>query len=305
MCNVVVATEAIDPLWIGIVRIDGILVPIGTYHKEKWINTWPEVSIDKQPEVDKLAKATNGKMQLQDIPNSWKGAIKAIPTKLYLWSGEPRPKILKVINAEQYESHCSGGWALKTNLQPTKKEEGFPTSKLGIATNYNANVISFETIDKNSKIALPLVQAIKAKFDEKEKITPQVSLKDREKGQIKLSRIYKAGHEINGKSLYFIEAVRKYPRPSNAQDAECYNLNALNSWVMLQGNKVSFLTSEFVASDCDGKEMNFIIPDVVISVKGRHYIVSENYGYEWESYTIHEIREGIMKEVLRVDGGGC
>jgi hypothetical protein len=81
ICNVVIANDAVPPLWIGIVRIDGILVPIGTY-KDKWVNTWPETSIDEQPNIDKLAKATNGKMKLQDIPDSWKSVIKAIPAKV-------------------------------------------------------------------------------------------------------------------------------------------------------------------------------------------------------------------------------
>lgn len=284
-----VANEVLDPLWIGIVRIDGILVPIGTYHKDTWVNTWPETSIDEQPAVEKLVKAKNGKMLIQDIPDSWKGAIGAIPPKLYLWSKEPRATNLKVINAEKYWSHCSAGWALKTNLQPAKEDKVSPTPKLGIATNYNSNVIPFVTISKESKDALPLITAIKAKFEEKENISPQVSLKDREKGLIEIVRIYKTRYEINERNLYFIEAQRKYPKPSNAQDADCYNLNSLNSWVMLQGNKVSFLSSVFIASDCDGKEMNRIVPNVVISVQGRCYIVSENYGYEWESYTIHEI----------------
>ena len=305
ICNVVFANEAIESFWIGIVRIDGILVPIGIYNKDKWINTWPEPSIGEQPEVDNLVKATNGKLPLQNIPGPWKGAIKAIPATVYLWSEDLGPKNLKVLNAEQYSSHCSGGWALKTDLQPTKEVDYSPTPKLGVASNYKSNVIPFESLSKENKLPSSLIKAIKAKFDEKEKIDSDVSLKDREKGLFGLSHIYKARREINGRSLYFIEAQRKYPKPSNAPDADCYNLNSLNSWVMLQGNKISFLSSEFVASDCDGKEMNSIVPNVVISVQGRHYIVSENYGYEWEFYTINEILDGSMKEVLKVGGGGC
>ncbi len=305
ICNVVVANETVDPLWIGIVRADGILVPIGTYHNDKWVNTWPEACIDEQPEVERLVKAINGKMQLQDIPALWKGTIKAIPTKLYLWSEELPLKNLKVLNAELYWSHCSSGWALKTNLQPIKEEKGSPTTKVGIATNFKANVIPFKTIDNDSRISLALVQAIKAKFDEKERVSPDVSLKDREKGSIELTRIYETRYEINGRSLYFIEAQRKYTKPNNAPDADCYNLNSLNSWVMMQGNNISLLSTEFVASDCDGKEINTIIPDVVITRQGRYYTVTENYGYEWETYRIHEIVDESMKEVLRVDGGGC
>lgn len=304
-CNAVVVAEAMHPFWIGIVRIDGILVPIGTYAKNKWVNTWPVTSIDEQPEIDKLVKATNGKMLLQDIPNLWKGTITEIPTKVYLWSEGPRPKHLRVLHAEQYYSHCSGGWALKTNLTPTREERRSPTPKLGIATNYDINVNPFKMIKSDSEIALPLIQAIKAKFEEKEKVSPPASLTGRESGSIELTRIYKARHELDGKKLYFIEAQRKYPKPKNAPDADCYNLNSLNSWVLLHGNKMVFLSSEFIASDCDGKEMNHIDPDVIILINGKRYMVSENYGYEWESYRIHEIIDGSMQEVLRVDGGGC
>jgi hypothetical protein len=136
ICNIAVANEAADPSWIGIVTIEGILVPIGTYNKDKWVNPWPETSIDEQPEVDKLTRATSDKMQLQDIPDLWKGPIKAIPTKLYLWSNEPIPKHLNLIYAEKYSSHCSGGWALKTDLQPTKKIDYSSAPKVGVATKH-------------------------------------------------------------------------------------------------------------------------------------------------------------------------
>jgi len=304
ICNAVATNEALDALWVGIVRTDGILVPIGTYYKDKWINTWPQPSIDEQPQVDKLVKTTNGKAPLQNIPGPWKGAVKAIPENVYLWSEGSGPNNLKVLNVERYSSHCSGGWALKTSLQPTKKERAAPISKIGIATNFNTNVIPFKKID-DSRVGFRLLQAIKTKFDEKEKVSPAAPLKDRGNRAIELLEIYKAGNDINGRSLYFIGAQRRYPKPSDAPDADCYDLNCLNSWVAQQGNKIFFLSSEFTATDCDGKEMNDVVPDAVISVQKRYYVVSENYGYEWESYTIHEILDGSMKEVLKVDGGGC
>ena len=299
-----VASEADLPFWIGIVRTDGILVPIGTFDNNNWAKTWPEPTIDDQPEIDKLVKATDGKMKLQDIPASWTGAIKKIPAQVYLWSEGSRPKGIAVLDAEFYHSHCSGGWALKTNL-PSRVERGAPTPKIGIATNLNANVNPFEEIKGNSKIATPLIQAIKAKFEEKEKASLHGSPKVQENESIELLRVYKTRHELNGKSLYFIMAQRKYPKPKDVADRDCYDLNILNSWVLFQGNSPSFLSTEFIITDCDGKEMNDIVPDAVITIKGKSYTVSENYGYEWESYRIHEILDGDMKEVLSVDGGGC
>jgi hypothetical protein len=298
------ATEANLPFWIGIVRTDGVLVPIGTYDNNKWVKTWPEPSIDEQPEVDKLVKATDGKMKLQDIPASWTGPIKKIHSQVYLWSEGSRPRAIQILDSEFYHSHCSGGWALKTNL-PSREERGAPTPKIGIATNIDDNVNPFVTIKSDEEIAQPLIQAIKAKFEEMKKASPHASLNNREMGSIKLLGIYKARHEVNGKSLYFITAERRYPKSKNAPDADCYDLDILNSWVLFQGGKTSFLGSEFIATDCDGKELNAIVPDAIITIGRRLYVVSENYGYEWESYRIHEMLDGNMKEVLRVDGGGC
>ncbi len=298
------ANEANLPFWIGIIRTDGILVPIGTYDNDKWVKTWPEPTIDDQPDIDKVVKATDGKMKLQDIPASWMGAIKKIPTQVYLWSEGSSPKGISILDSEFYHSHCSGGWALKTNL-PSREERGAPTPKIGIATNLKTNVNPFEEIKSNSKIATPLIRAIKAKFEKKETDSPHGSPKVKENESIELVRIYKARHDLNGKSLYFIMAQREYPKPTNAADRDCYDLNILNSWVVFQGNTISFLSSEFIITDCDGKEINDIVPDAVITIKGKRYTVSENYGYEWETFRIHEILDGGMKEVLRVDGGGC
>ncbi len=299
-----IAKESKLPFWIGIVRTDGVLVPIGTYDNDKWVKTWPEPTIDEQPEIDKLIKATDGKMKLQDTPASWTGAIKKIPSQVYLWSEGARPKSIAILDSEFYHSHCSGGWALKTNL-PSREERGTPTPKIGIATNIDANVNPFATIKNDAKIAQPLIQAIKTKFEEMKKASHHAPFNSREMGSIKLVGIYKARHDVNGKSLYFITAERRYPKPKNAPDADCYDLDILNSWVLFQGGKTSFLGSEFIATDCDGKELNSIVPNAIITIGGRRYVVSENYGYEWESYRIHEILDGNMKEVLCVDGGGC
>lgn len=286
--NIVIADDAVDQLWIGIVRIDGILVPIGTY-KDKWVNTWPEASIDEQPEIDKLAKATNGKMKLQDIPDSWKGGMKEIPAKVYLWSSEPAPKKLNVIDSEKYDSHCCVGWAFKTDLHPTKEVNYSPTPKVGIATNHHSNVIPFESLGDENKLPSSLFKAIKLKFDKKNPIT--------------FKNIYKARSKIKGGLLYFIEAQQKYSYPDNMQNADCFN-----SWVFLKGDKISFLSSEFIATDCndpEAKDRQDVVPNVVVVVQGNHYIVSENYGYEWEFYTIHQIFDESLKEILSVGGGGC
>jgi hypothetical protein len=287
--NVAFAADVAEPLWVGIVRIDGILVPIGAY-KDKWVNAWPEVSIDEQPEVDKLVKATNGKVKLHDLPAAWIGPVGAIPTEIYLWSEKPSAKKLRVIDAEKFGSHCSGGWALRTDLQPTKEVDYAPTPKLGIATNINSNVTSFERLPKGNKLPSSIRNAIKAKFDKKY--------------PVELTRVYKTRNIIKGGNLYFIEAQQKYPY-SDKQFPDCYNLNSLNIWVMLSGDNISILSSEFIPTDCWGKESHDIIPYVVVSARRGHFVVSENHGYESEFYTVHELLDNGLKEVLSVDGGGC
>lgn len=290
LCNIVVANDITDPLWIGIVRIDGILVPIGTF-REKWINTWPEASIIEQPEVDKLAKTTNGKMKLQDVPEAWKGGVKEIPPKVYLWTRNPDTKDLNVLNAEQYGSHCSYGWAFRTDLHPIENIDYSPTPKVGVATSQKANIVPFEVLSKKSEIPSALFKAINAKFDGK--------------NAIELTRIYKARNKVKTSDLYFIEAQEKGLYPDSDPDSDCHNLNSVNSWVLVCGDKIIFLSSELIETTCGSQSMHEVIPWIVISAQGKYYIVSENYGYEWEFYTIHELLDESIKEVLSVGEGGC
>jgi hypothetical protein len=286
MTNVVIAKGAQDPLWIGITTIEGILVPIGTYDKDKWVNTWPEVSIDEQPAIDDLLKTSNGKLNLKEIPEKWVGPIKNIPKNLFLWTKEPSPQNINVIGAEFYYAHCGGGLALKTDLQPTKKVDYSPTPKVGLVTNYKSNVIPFEILNEEKKLPEPLSKAIKAKFNQKDPIE---------------FHIYKARNKVKGGILYFIEAQQKYKYYENM----CYEANHLNSWVLINGDKIIFLYSNLITTDCDGKEENEIVPNIVVLENGKYYIVSENYGYEWEYYTIHQILDDGLKNVLTVSGGGC
>jgi hypothetical protein len=300
--KLVSANGAMDPLWVGIVRTDGMLVPIAIHNQNTWTNNWPSPSMDEQPEVEKLVTAKNGKMQLQDIPNLWRGAIGAMPVKWYLWANDAPLMSLKAIDAQQYWSHCSAGWALKTNLQSAKEDAEAPTPKLGIATSGKSNVVPFVLLSERSPDAPLVVQAVKAKFKEKEEVH---SSKEHEIAAIRILRIYRTSREVDGRSIYFIEAQRQFPGPDTAQDANCYDLHSLNAWAVLQKKTVTVLHAQFIASDCHGRERNDIVPDVVISVQGKPYVVSESYGNEQESYAISEVLNGEIREVLKVGGGGC
>jgi hypothetical protein len=302
---VAAAEKKTDPLWIGMVRIDGLLVPFGTFPAGKWVNSWPILALEEEPNGDKPVRIMDGRISLQDVPDSWKGGKQAVPMKWYVWSEGSQPRILNVSHVEKSSSHCSVGWALKTDLQPAQKVDYAPTPKLGIATSRPLKIISFEPVDKDSKIVLSFLQAVKVRFHEQEKVTQYAMLKNWEKGSIELSRVYRLREEINGSVLYFLEAQRKYPRDNNESDPDCYNLNWMNSWVTLHGDKVTILSSKFFLSDCDGKGNDNVTPKLILALRGKYFIVSENYGYENEFYTIHEILDGSLKEVLNVDGGGC
>jgi hypothetical protein len=305
---------------VGIVGNDGILVPIGTYSNGKWTTTWPELTIDDQPEIEKLVNAKQGKMRLQDIPNAWLGKTKEMPTKWYLWSGKSEPSPLEITEAVQYYSHCEGGWALKTNISPAKEEKSSPTPKLGVATSFRSDVIPMVKIVKESKEAVAVIPVIVAKFEEKERASIKseyirdkyleytghpVSPEERSKAKIEITKTYKTLDKIRGKYLYFVEAQRKYYKPSGAQDADCYSITSLNSWLTVADGKVIFLSTGIILSDCYGKEMISIIPDVVLSIEGKYYGVSEYYGYEGESYSIDEIHDDNIEELLSFQGGGC
>ena len=131
-----------------------------------------------------------------------------------------------------------------------------------------------------------MAKAIKAKFNRKEPIE---------------FKIYKARNKVKDGILFYIEAQQKY----NYSDDYDHNLDCFSSWVLINADKITFLYSDFNETNYYGKEKNDIVPNIVILERGKYYIISENYGYEWEFYTIHQILDNDLKEVLLVRGGGC
>jgi hypothetical protein len=127
------------PLWVAIVRADGILIPFAQYDGNKWRKPWPEADQDINKDI------VGG---LSKIPQSWLGVSKQIPTTWYFTSiKKHESKILNVSVPETFNTHCGGGHGLLTDYSPTETFDGAPFPKVGLATDLNVNIQSPVVLD--------------------------------------------------------------------------------------------------------------------------------------------------------------
>jgi hypothetical protein len=106
-------------------------------------------------------------------------------------------------------------------------------------------------------------------------------------------------------AIYFISITRQYEQPKKQDAYDCYAESLFNVWVLSNNQQYRIIAADMILTDCDGKEGKWINPLGVLSIEKREYIISEEHGYEYESYTIRMLDKEAMQTVLDVPGGGC
>src|SRR5437762_9599458 len=71
-----------DTFSVGVLRRDGILIPLASYDGKQWGVSWPGPALDLEIPIS-----------LSSVPKSWWGPIKLVVDDWQLWppAGEPRP----------------------------------------------------------------------------------------------------------------------------------------------------------------------------------------------------------------------
>ncbi len=105
--------------------------------------------------------------------------------------------------------------------------------------------------------------------------------------------------------IYFISMVREYEWPKKESTYDCYAESLYNVWALVNNQQCRIIAADMILTDCEGKEANRITPFGILSIENREYVISVEYGYEWENYTIRMLDKDAMKTALFVPGGGC
>lgn len=314
--------------WIGILRKDGLLTPVAYYNNDSWTTPWPNELSDKQ--LDASIKSVFGEKPkksytapVSQIPREWLGAAKLVPVKWYLYDSNNKPSPISATQVKLHESHCSPMWSMVTNYSEKEFVDYWPKPKAGFIASQPISMNLMQDVKANSVISHELKTILEPRFRklERDHIAKEakksrstdrlkytghpVSEVEREKVDVEIKNIYKTTTPISGENLYYVNLVKEYDKPRIHPDFECKAKSWFSAWVSKKGQNSKVLSEDIGLSDCNMKGIDTKIPNTMIPLAGKYYLISENYGYEWEYYTIDLLDNGQFKRIVTVGGGGC
>jgi hypothetical protein len=130
---------------------------------------------------------------------------------------------------------------------------------------------------------------------------------ERKEAKLTAGKLYRSREPINGQRIYYIEAKKEYKNPAFAgTEPSCHTISFFKGWILQNENgRLSSIDSRYMLSDCDMKAIASTKLLGILTISGRIFVMTEDHGYEDESYVILELKGSRIKRVLRVYGGGC
>jgi hypothetical protein len=125
-----------------------------------------------------------------------------------------------------------------------------------------------------------------------------VSKTARDDKEISLVRIISVGE-----NYYYFNIRRDYP---SVKGEKYPDDTYMNGWIVknMNGN-YSLFQNHMCVSDFDDKDSEDNEITGIIEIDGKRFLISQNFYYESESYSIMEITNKGPKTLLDVFGGGC
>ncbi len=302
--------------WVGILWEDGIITPVGVFKSGKWKTSWPEPVIHGHFRNDK-GEPLPKSLPLDKIPSNWLSGCEKMPENWRLVRGGSAQHNLRVQEAVEFQSQGSRAWGLKTAfLGKVQTPEGVePKIKEGMVTSGIVKGWASVVVDSNSKESETLLKFLRDKFDlaEQEALSRGEALytghptskEERIRKPIKAKTVFKMRAGREKQATFFISIIRQYEQPKKQYKNDCYAESLFNVWVSRNNQQYRIMAMDMILTDCYGKEGNWITPLGVLSIESKEYIISMEFGYESENYTIRMLDKDAMKTVLSVWGGGC
>jgi hypothetical protein len=260
------SAAAQEPLAIGIMRQDGLLIPIAIVNGDRY-----------QP--------------LRRLNNSeW---------TLWRWSDSTGTPI-RVSSPTKVDSHCTQQDAWRTSFagEPVRPNEA-PVRKIGVAV--RGGIVEFPVDvlsqpDDASRRVAALVTRL-AHDSESQRLAGEannhlhkIPRSTRAATAVEIEKLWR--HTDGAISTYFFQAVKQYP------------YRAMTSgWIVDNGTALRSRGVRFQMDDDDYKENERLTAAAIVKYNGRILWIAEWHGYESENYIIHEWPQGMRR--LVVGGGGC
>jgi len=272
---------------IGVVRGDGIFLPLASRENETWTILRSFASVGDKS-LYKLLDA-------QSVPREgW--------TYVPWDSGAPRP--LAVLNMVTTDAHCGSQEGFASNAPPGSKLDS-PHLMSGIAIHGDVSAVRAEDMVEQpdamsrrvARFVVQLTQALEAQtVSVRPNLPPAISPNERERVPVQITTLARDRVGDGGAhgyvDYYYFEAQKRY------RAAESYAMG----WLESSPGSLSVLrtTAGIYRGGETARQRGRVLG--VLRIRRSSVWVMEMRGYESDTY---EIVEPTIEQVLKVDGGGC
>jgi hypothetical protein len=287
---------------LGVVRRDGILLPIAMYDNGEWYRRWPLPAAEHEVPIG-----------LRDVPSSWFGVEGASATWT-LWTADGKSRPLHVSNPIAVGTHCLMNVGLQTDYRttlphPPLDQQHYP--KDGIATTGSVPIepVQVATIDLPAWSNLQAMlqgpaNQLEARYFQ---LLPWSALAVRSITPVKLEVLCLANGLSKGAITGYFEAAKRYQPPDTTAPNACGVVTFVHGWVhrSAQGAGQLDRTTRAEITDCSMWNVEYRRPLGVLRLGTTPIWIVEVSRWGGESYEIVEITERGTLLLMTIPGGAC
>lgn len=299
-----------DDTLLGILRADNFVTPIARYRQGRWRGpTYEQMSFGG------IVPSEN----IGPVPPAWFLSRQPLPSRWFRAAGLGDP--INVVRPEpvQMPNHCQLTWviAVEGPGQPTP-EHYLDHGNIGIVLSKDvpfaaADRLMFEAYEppwNSTPEARQFAELIREPMLAAEKsYRPHIGNYDERTAPVKREPpvlVYSLRRvALESQVLWRVGALKKY-RPLYPTHPSCEIVDYFSAWFAEDDRReLKLIQHDFVRTDCDAKEMETVTPLGLIRAGQRRFVVTEDHGYENESYSIREWIGDKIRKTLTIGGGGC
>ena len=295
-----------EPFTLGVVRRDGIMIPFATYDGQRWVNTWPEPKAD--PEIP---------ISLRDVPKEWWGRS-GVPASWTFWSLDGKSRPLKILAPVQLKVHCVSTVGLRTDylpMAPPPPPGQHHQPKDGLAISGAMSIQPVEVLNNRlpewnntaQQLQYPVLSAEETAIGKSKNWTSPVSPEQRAKTLPKLEVLCRSSGPTPDNPIYYFEAVKQYDKRLDPVWAPigCNMMTSVGGFLRWGADGKPRINLSVAITDCNARSVDYLLPLGVLRLNGRVIWIAQFSGFGRERYTLLDVSEQGMVNLLNTYGGGC
>jgi hypothetical protein len=316
---------------LAILRRDGMLMPFAVYDGKRWRNPWPVPGT-----------SDNMPINTADIPKGWwpdKQPVMDWTLIPIVPRNATTPATARVTGINWFLAGCQQGVGLRTDYKPAvlpPPPRVHPYPKDALAFSGDVRIDPIELVAPTDKVPLQLTALLPDAITTPEELaitryaaggwTHSYSPPERRKTPVRLEALYRVRQGLDGRDLYYFEAVKRYFLPKDAmaetkpavartpqpdkQEQSCDLITFVWGWfTTTPDGRISDLLPKVLITSCDYRNARFMLPLGTVTVEHEKLWIVQWSNPTSESYMVLDPKT-IMETLYRpplfvVNGGSC